>query len=201
MKEGVREYSPKRFAVSGVSCPACHAKVDRAANWCDGCGFTGARSMDLFGESPPPLLPILDAADLWDAGGSRRINDEVRSFGKRFPQIRWSVCSVALEPGTSLPLFGFWMVNASPLIPGESPEDREWSVLLLIDSNSGSAAVTPGYQAEVWLSDEMWNDALAEIPASLRRGQPDKAVVFFLRKARRHFESAWKRSLKQREAR
>lgn len=192
-----REYSPKRFAVSGVSCPACYAKVNRDANWCETCGFTGANTIAMFGEAAPLLLPVLDVADLWDQAGLRRIAAEVGSFGKRFPQVRWRICTVALGSEISLPLFGFWLMNASPLSPGETPEEREWSVLLLIDSNSGRISVTTGYQAEVWLSDEMWEAALAETAGLMRRGHPDKAVVLFLRQARRLFEAAWKRSRKQ----
>lgn len=201
MTEGEREYSPKRFAISSVTCPSCHAKIDREAKWCDACGFTGATTVGMFGDSPPPLLPILDVADLWDAKAQRKITEEVRAFGKRFPQLRWRICSVALGAEVSLPLFGFWLMNASPLIPGESAEDREWAILLLVDSNSGRASVTAGYQAEVWLSDEMWAKALAETAEPLRTGHPDRAVVLFLRKAKHLFESAWKRSRKQLEAR
>lgn len=192
-----REYSPKRFAINGVSCPACHAKVAREANWCESCGFTGANTIEMFGEAAPPLLPILDVADLWDEAGQRRIATEVSSFRKRFPQVSWRICAVALGPEVTLPLFGFWLLNASPLSPGETPEEREWSVLLLIDSNSGRASVTTGYRAEVWLSDGMWNAALAEIAEPLLRGNPDKAVVIFLGEVRKLFEAAWERSRKQ----
>ncbi|MEK6231176.1 MAG: TPM domain-containing protein [Luteolibacter sp.] len=197
MNEEEREYSPKRFAISSVACPACHAKLAREAKWCEGCGFSGAKSMEMFGDTPPPLLPILDVADLWDAKGQRKIEAEVKAFGKRFPQIRWRICAVALGSDVSLPLFGFWLMNASPLLPGESGEDREWTVLLLVDSDSGKTTVTTGYRAEVWLSDEMWGTALEETVKPFSKGHPDKAVVLFLRKAKRLFEFAWRRSQKQ----
>jgi len=191
-----REYSPKRFAVSSVTCPACHLKLDREAKWCESCGFSGAKSMEIFGSSPPPFLDILDVADLWGEKGQAKIKAEVKAFGKRFPQVRWRICAVALGSEVNLPLFGFWLMNASPLMQGESEEDREWAILLLVDTNSGRASVTTGYRAEVWLSDDMWGAALAEIAEPFRNGLPDKAVVFFLRKARGLFESAWKRSNK-----
>ncbi len=192
-----REYSPKRFAINSVACPACHVKLDREAKWCASCGFTGAKSLEMFGDSPPPLYPILDVADLWDDKAQARIANEVKIFGKRFPQVRWRICAVALDSPASLSLFGFWLMNVSPLMPGESEEDREWAILFLIDSITGRASVTSGYQAEVWLSDEMWNTALAETSEPLRRGHADKAVALFLRKASELFESAWKRSQKQ----
>lgn len=192
-----REYSPKRFAIASVSCPSCHAKVDREAKWCDCCGFTGAKSLETFGDSPPPLLPILDVADFWSEKDQQEIETAVKRFNKRFPQIRWRFCAVSLGPEVSLPLFGFWMMNVCPLNPDETAEDREWTVFFLIDSNTGRASVTLGYSAEVWLSDEMWEKALAETADPIARGQGGKAMVRFLGTATRLLRSAWKRSQKQ----
>ncbi|MDE0835561.1 MAG: hypothetical protein OSA84_04335 [Akkermansiaceae bacterium] len=70
--------------------------------------------MEMFGDSPPPLLAILGVADLWNAKGQRKIEAEVKTFEKRFPQIRWRICAVALGSDVSLPLFGFWLMNAPP---------------------------------------------------------------------------------------
>jgi len=192
-----KEYSPKRFAISSVACPSCHAKLEREARWCESCGFTGARSLEMFGDSPPPLLPLLDVADLWNEKQQRKIEAAVKIFNKRFPQINWRICAVALGPGVSLPMFGFWLMNVCPLMPDETAADREWTVLLLVNANSGQASVTTGYSAEVWLSDEMWDNALAETADPFARGRPDQAVVLFLNRAREHFEKAWKRSRKQ----
>lgn len=192
-----REYSPKRFAISSVACPSCHVKLERDAMWCPTCGFTGAKSLAMFGDSPPPLMPILDVANLWDGKGRKKIAAAVNLFGKRFPQIRWRICAVALGQEISLPLFGFWLTNVCPLMPDETEDDRLWTILLLVDANSGRASVTTGYRAEVWLSDEMWATALAEVTAPFRRGDPALAVTAFLKSSRTFFEKAWKRSQKQ----
>lgn len=192
-----REYSPKRFAIASVACPSCHAKLERDAKWCGSCGFTGEKSLEMFGDDPPPLLPILDVADLWNAKEQKRIESAVAAFNKHFPQVNWRICAVTLGPEINLSVFGFWLMNVCPLMPGETPEDREWTVLLLVDGNSGGAAVASGYRAEVWLSDEMWDKALAETTDPFMRGQPDKAVVLFLKKTQKLFEAAWQRAQKQ----
>ncbi|MFD2257759.1 hypothetical protein ACFSSA_13845 [Luteolibacter algae] len=192
-----REYSPKRFAISAVTCPACHAKINRDTKWCESCGFTGAKSLDMFGDSPPPLLPLLDVADFWSKKEEREIDTSIKRFNKRFPQFHWKICAVTLEANVSLPLFGFWLMNVCPLAENETAEDREWSVLLLVDARTGRASVTTGYRSELWLSDEMWNYALRETVTPFRRGDSGQAVCAFLKSAQALMEKAWTRSQKQ----
>lgn len=192
-----REYSPTRFAIASVACPSCHVKLEPDAKWCGTCGFTGEKSLEMFGEDPPPLLPFLDVADLFNSKEQKKIESAVAAFNKRFPQVNWRICAVTLDPDVNLSVFGFWLMNVCPLMPGETPEDREWTILLLIDGNSGRASVTTGYAAEVWLSDETWDRALGEMVRPFLSGQPEKAVVLFLQKTQSFFESAWKRSQKQ----
>jgi hypothetical protein len=194
MKAEDREYSIKRFAVGGVSCPSCHAKLEREAKWCEGCGFTGAETLRMFGERAPELQPILDPAGIWSEKGRKMIGAELRALGKRFPQIKWRICLIALEADVNMPLFGFWLFNASPLAPGESAEDRAWTILLVVDSNTGRTSVTTGYRTEVWLSERMWLTTLAVMAEPLGKGLADLAVVNFLKRARKLFDTAWERA-------
>ena len=82
-------------------------------------------------------------------------------------------------------------MNASPLMPEETPEEREWTILFLVDSNSGRASITTGYRAEVWLSEEMWEAALEETRDPIGRGKNGKAVVSFLELATKLFSRSW----------
>lgn len=192
-----KEYSPKRFAIASVSCPSCHMKLEREASWCGACGFTGQKSIDMFGDDPPPLLPILDVADLWSEKEQKSITSAVKKFNKRFPQVNWRICAVSLEPEVNLSVFGFWLMNVCPLELGETEEDREWTILLLVDGKSCSATVTPGYRAELWLSDEMWDRILAESVSLLVSGQPVEAVSVFLNRTRKLMDDAWERTRRQ----
>lgn len=192
-----REYSPRRFAVGGIRCPSCGDKLERDAKWCAACGFTGAKTLEMFGDNPPPLLPLLDAADLWDAKDQRMIKAAVARFNRRFPQIRWRICGVSLDPEASLPLFGFWLLNASPLTEGETDEDRSWTVILVMEEAAGRCSVTAGYRAEVWLSDDIWRKALGQTQPHFRQGSRGLAVASFLKTSQALFEKAWRRSRKQ----
>lgn len=190
----IKEYSPKRFAIASVTCPSCQIRIDRDTKWCEACGFTGSKSMEMFGDTPPPLLPILDVVDLWTPKEQKKITAAVKAFNKRFPQIKWRICAVMLGAEVSLPVFGFWLLNVCPLNDGETDEDREWTVLLLVDGKTGNTSITTGYRAEVWLSDDDWSAALAEASSSLRQGETLIAVTNLLKSARASLEKAWKRS-------
>lgn len=192
-----REYSARRFAIGSISCPACKAKLERDAKWCPSCGFTGSKTLEMFGDDPPPLLPILDVADIWDEKDQRAIKAAVDRFNRRFPQIRWRICGVALGGEINLPLFGFWLLNASPLAEEETADDRSWTVLLLVDADKRHACVTAGYRAEVWLSDDMWERLLAESKVLFRAGNSGSAVSVLLKSSLALFEKAWHRSRKQ----
>lgn len=192
-----REYSPRRFAIGAITCPACRAMLERDAKWCPACGFTGSKTLDMFGDDPPPLLPILDVANIWSEKDQREIKAEIARFNVRYPQIRWRVCGVALGGEISLPLFGFWLLNASPLAAEETADDRSWTVLLIVDADTRRASVTAGYRAEVWLSDDMWEKALAETREPFRAGKPGMAISSFMKTTHVLFDKAWNRCRKQ----
>ncbi len=192
-----REYSAKRFAVGGITCPACKAQLERDAKWCPSCGFTGSKTLDMFGDAPPPLLPILDIANVWNKKDQRKIKAAVARFKRRFPQIEWRICGVALDSKISLPLFGFWLLNAARLEEEETEKQRSWTVILVVDANTRSTSITVGYRAEVWLSDDMWERALAETKEPFRAGKPGEAVSAFLDASLVLFEKSWQRSNKQ----
>ena len=189
---------PMRIANSGRSlavpcCPSCRVAIGADAERCPACGFTGADTMFLFPEPAPPLLPVLDAAGLWNVSDVHRIDVARARLGRIFPQFQWRVCSVMLPEGASLPVFGFWMLNVCPLYAQETAAQRAWSVLLLIDARSGQAAVVPGYSAEPWFEDNDWRQALTAMAPAWKAGHSAEAVVKFLHAAARHLAHAWKR--------
>ena len=173
-------------------CPSCGGELSADVERCPACGFTGADTMFLFPDPAPPLLPVLDAAGLWNHADMHRIDVARAKIGRIFPQFQWRVCTVMLPEGTSLPVFGFWMLNVCPLYAQETAARRAWSVLLLIDASSGQAAVVPGYQAEPWLSDDDWRQVLAAMASAWSAGHAAEAVVRFFHAAARRLAAEWK---------
>lgn len=177
---------------TGFACPACGAAVAADAKRCPSCKFTGSDVMAMFGDRPPPLLPLLDAAGIWKAEDDRRFEHAGAKLRRRFPQFRIRICTVMLAAETSLPLFGFWLLNACPFDVNETAEDRAWAVLLLIDARNGRIAVVPGYSAERCLGDEHWLKALSSMAASWKKGATADAVICFFEKCSVLLDQSWK---------
>lgn len=184
--------SSKRHTANGTVCPGCAAAVAADANRCSACGFTGADTMRMFPHAPPPLLTVLDAAGLWKEADVRAIEAARERLRRRFPQFLFHVCTVALPAATSLPAFGFWMLNVAPFDVNETADERAWAVLLVIDAASGKAAVVLGYSAERWLEDASWIKALASMSPHWKAGRTAAAVIRFFETSGSLLDQSWR---------
>jgi RNA polymerase subunit RPABC4/transcription elongation factor Spt4 len=192
--ERIRRRSAQRSAPVSLACPACGATLKVDSKWCPSCNFTGGDTIAMFSDSPPPLLPILDAAGIWKESELGKIEAARDSLQKRYPQLHWRVCTVCLPPDTRLPLFGFWLLNACPLYEKETTEERAWTVLLLIDTTSDQAAAIPGYAAETCLGDGDLQKILASMTSLWESGKTTDAVISFFKTCRTLLDESWKRS-------
>lgn len=152
-------------------CPSCLLRLPETADWCPGCQFTGADTIAMFPLPLPPLQMVFDAADLWTTAEIGKMKKRLDRMQRRFPQIHWSIYSVDAGDVPNLRLFGFWLLNASPLAEGETEELRSWTILVIFNGASGKVALVPGYAAEPWVSDDQWQRALAEMSESWQAGK------------------------------
>lgn len=149
--------------------------------------------MKVFPTAPPPLSTVIDAAGILSENDIGKIKAARNTLRRQYPQFRWRICSVRLPPETSLPMFGFWLLNACPLQEGESAGERAWTVLLVINAATGQAAVIPGYAAETILTDDEWQNALAAMTRAWRARKPALAICQYLKAADHLLNQAWKR--------
>lgn len=184
-------FSRHRPILPELTCPACQT-VTGNADRCPTCQFTGADTLAMFPQTAPPLRPMREDGLLWDERDLKRIGRARRQAARRFPQFHWRVCSTALPPECNLRLYGFWLLNVSPLAPGETPTERSWSVLLVLNGSSHRAAAVTGYAAEPWLSADPCEVALRAIQHPWRTGQPGKAVAAFITTACDQLETSWR---------
>jgi len=196
-EDDIRRYSAHRFAAGVMVCPSCLVHVPVQTDSCPSCRFTGGDTMAMFPLALPPLQPLLDAADLWTPRQQGKIRKRIRTAERRFPQIRWSLCSVNAGAVPNLRLFGFWMLNASPLAAGETAEQRAWTVLLLFNGSDGKVALVPGYGVETWVADDEWQRVLMEMAVPWSRGKRGRALRCFFSAAEESLRAAWKRAKHQ----
>lgn len=181
-----------RPAMLAFACPACQAAIESVAA-CPKCGFTGGDTMTMFPGVPPQPQPVNDTAKLWDEEDLRVIQRACRRAMRRFPQFRWSLCTVALPEGTNLRLYGFWMLNVAPIREAESERDRFWTVLVLINIRDHRIAVVPGYAAELWLTNDLWDKSIEAMIPAWKAGAYGLAIRDFIHSALGLLEQAWKR--------
>ncbi|BCU78448.1 hypothetical protein [Luteolibacter sp. LG18] len=192
-----RRYSAQRLTAGVAVCPACLVHLPVQSAFCPSCRFTGEDSMRMFPHGLPPLQPMLDAANLWTPADQAAIARRVRKTTHRFPQIRWSLCSVDAAAIDNLRVFGFWMLNASPLAEGETAEQRAWTALLVFNGATGKAALVPGYGVEPWLGDDAWERILLEMAVAWGRGKRRVAVTRFFDAAEKSLRKACRKVWKQ----
>ncbi|MFD0894929.1 TPM domain-containing protein [Luteolibacter ambystomatis] len=190
-------YSAQRFAAGKTVCPSCLVHLPQAAAACPSCRFSGEDTMKMFPHPLPPLQPVLDAANLWSESERSTIVRRVKKTRHRFPQIHWSLCTLDAAAIDNPRLFGFWMLNASPLAEGETADQRAWTVLMVINGATGKAAIVPGYGVEPWLSDDQWHKLLLEMTVAWGRGRRGLAVVKFFDAAERLLRRACRQARKK----
>jgi RNA polymerase subunit RPABC4/transcription elongation factor Spt4 len=191
--EDARRSASRRMTPGVFTCPSCAGPLGQDSKWCPNCHFTGGDCVQIFPDSPPPLLPILDAAGLFNDRDIQKIESARSALSRRFPQFRWKICTIFLPPEKRLPLFGFWLINVCPFHKDETLEERAWTILLLINASNGQVAAVPGYAAEPVLSDDEWKDILGSMSDLWSAGKPADAVVQFFKSGRDQLNKAWRR--------
>jgi uncharacterized membrane protein YgcG len=118
------------------------------------CGFGLADADSRYGHEEVALRRLGDIAGLIRAKDRPKVSAALDRFSKRFPQLFFAVYTGSGQGGGNLRQFGFWLLNRAAFedVPVERP--NEAGILLVIDADSKSAAVTWGYMLDPFLSEE-----------------------------------------------
>ena len=137
-----------------MKCPRCVQVIHRGANLCPHCGFGLAEADSRYGREEVSLRRLGDIAGLIRAKDRPKVSAALDCFCKRFPQLFFAVYTGAGQGGGNLRQFGFWLLNRAAFedVPVDRP--NEAGVLLVIDADSKSAAVTWGYMLDPYLTEE-----------------------------------------------
>ena len=137
-----------------MKCPRCVQVIHRGAGLCPHCGFGLAEADERYGSEDVVLRRLGDAAGLIRAKDRPKVSAALDRFCRRFPQLFFAVYTGSGQGGGNLRQFGFWLLNRAAFedVPVDRP--NEAGILLVIDADSKSAAVTWGYQLDPFLTEE-----------------------------------------------
>ena len=189
-QEKRKQYPARMFNRAKVVCPSCLQRFDKVADACQRCGFDAYRVVKQFPFTAPVLEPVIDNVGVISPDWRADLDAALAGINRRFPQVRIHVCTLELDDPVKLTEFGFWMMNACRLEPGQEEIDRAWSMLILLDVKRGLISLTPGYALEAFVEDSAWHDALTQVSEDLAGGDFRNGLLNLVRKARKLLQDA-----------
>jgi uncharacterized membrane protein YgcG len=159
-----------------MKCPACGNSLDAPAAVCPSCKFSLRRLDTRFGSVPLHSRYLTDRASSLTRAEAKRLGDQLQRFEKKFPQSVFSVFVTDLPAGTSISEYAFWLANRAQFGSVEAVGEYNFDLLLVIDADTGNAALTVGYGLEKIISEEDLNVALTAALPSLRGGQLERGI-------------------------
>ena len=137
-----------------MKCPRCVQVIHRGATVCPHCGFGIAEADAKYGGEDVSLRRLADVAGLIRNRERGKVAAEPLDRGRRFPQLFFAVYTGSGQGGGNLRQFGFWLLNRAAFedVPVDRP--NEAGILLVIDADTKSAAVTWGYLLDPFLTEE-----------------------------------------------
>ena len=153
-----------------MKCPSCASPLTEAVERCPQCKLSISRLDMKFGLIPAHSRFLTDRSGTLPLEDMEQLRAALRLFQKKFPQTLFSILIVELAPGTSVPEYAFWLANRARFGSAEKRFSDNYNVLLLIDLNSRTAAVTVGYGLEGYVAERDLQQVLNDFAAGIRDG-------------------------------
>ncbi|MEM7013568.1 MAG: TPM domain-containing protein [Verrucomicrobiota bacterium] len=134
---------------------------------------------DVFGYDDVHFHQLSDLADCLEKKERQQLQKLIDRLEKRFPQLWFGICFVALSERASLREFGFWLMNHAT-VTSDEPRPNENGVILTIDLTSRVAGFSLGYYSERFMSDGDLFRALNEGAPYLKQGDYELGVRVML---------------------
>ena len=137
-----------------MKCPRCVQRIHRGAEQCPHCGFSMRDMEEQYGVGEVRMRRLSDAAGALRAGERRKVAKWFEQFERSFPQLFFSVYYGALDEMSNIRQFGMWLLNHGAFEDVDITRPNEGGVLLVVDLNSKTAAISFGYLLDVFLTEE-----------------------------------------------
>lgn len=159
-----------------MKCPACGNMLDAPADACPVCKFSLRRLDPKFGTVPLHGHYLTDRASSLTQGEANRLGKLLRRFEKKFPQSVFSVFVTDLPAGTNISEYAFWLANRAQFGSVEAVGENNFNLLLVVEADTGNAALIVGYGLEKIISEDDLNAALTAALPALRQGRLERGI-------------------------
>ena len=152
MPQESHSFKYAKVARETPSCPSCGlAFKNIKLTECIRCDFSLGKTDLIFPYDPPPMEPFMDHLNSFTEEQIMAIMSEFSPLTKKYPQIKIALCNLNLISTTDPRVFGFWMLNRSPLGEGETGDDRANTILIVIDRENLRLSASVGLAIEPYL--------------------------------------------------
>lgn len=152
-----------------MRCPSCRVPFSSPPEKCPGCGLTLAELDRKFGIVPLYSRYLTDRTERLSLRDATKLREALQLFGRKFPQLLFSVVLIDLRPRAPIAEYAFWLINRARFSEFQATGPRNFELLLVIDPGAKEAALMTGYGLENVVAEE-------DLEAALNAGQPGFAA-------------------------
>ncbi len=153
-----------------VKCPGCARALEQLAEECPHCRFSLHRMNVKYGAIPLHTRYLTDRAACLTLTEIKKLRERLDRFTKKFPQILFSIFISPLPRGGKVNEFVFWLANRARFSSTEARGPENFELLLVLDPEARTAALTMGYGLEHALREEDLQSALADAASAWEEG-------------------------------
>ena len=106
----------------------------------------------------------------------KKLRGLLQIFEKKFPQSLFSVFVINGVPNGSISEYVFWLANRTGFSSIEAVAGDNFDILLGIDTEAGTAALTIGYGLETYLTEDDLQTAIAVTENAFRVGDFTRGI-------------------------
>lgn len=159
-----------------MKCPSCGSSLEAPAAVCPACKFTLRQLDTTFGTVPLHSRYLTDRARSLTTGEVNRLGKLLRRFEQKFPQSVFSVFVTDLPAEATVGEFAFWLANRAQFGSVEAVGGFNFDLLLVIEAETGNAALIVGYGLEKLILEDDLNVALKAALPALRSGKLARGI-------------------------
>ena len=159
-----------------MRCPSCQALFSVPPPKCPQCGLTLAELDRKFGIVPLYSRYLTDRSERLSLRDASKLREALRLFGRKFPQLLFSVVLMDLRPRAPVAEYAFWLINRARFSEFQATGPRNFELLLVIDPGAKEAALITGYGLENFVAEEDLEATLNAARSGLEAGDLAGAI-------------------------